>query len=109
MAAGCRGLNRVSQTPARIQKDMGITHAEFRRILPVLFDEEAQLERLENGVRAAWPGRYLVLTLGPERQRRIAQLSLPSTLITIEFFDFSESQRAAFLAHFDRRFQRGGG
>lgn len=87
---------------------MGISHAEFHRIRPALCDD-AEVELLDNGLRARWSNRYLTITLAPETQRRIALLSLPSTLVTIEFFGFTDEQRAAFLAHFDRRFQRGGG
>lgn len=87
---------------------MGITHAEFHRILPGLFTDVVPAVRGPI-VTASWPGRRLVITLGPEQQRRIALLALPRTVITLDFQGFTPDQRDAFLRHFDRRFQRGGG
>ncbi len=98
----------MSPVPERVSKDMGITHADFHRIRPGLFPD-AQVEVFADGLRARWPDRHLVITLAPETRRRIALLSLPSTVVTIEFFGFTAEQRSAFLTHFDRRFQRGGG
>lgn len=95
--------------PHRVIKDMGITHAEFHRILPSLFTDAVPVVQ-GSTVSASWPaGRRLVITLGPEQQRRIALLALPRTLVTLDFQGFTPDQRSAFLRHFDRRFQRGGG
>lgn len=91
-----------------VRKDMGLTHAEFHRILPGLFDDAA-VEVHDTTVIARWPDRWLRIRLAAEQCRRIAMLSLPSTEVSIEFHGFTADQRAAFLGHFDRRFQRGGG
>ena len=94
--------------PHRVIKDMGITHAEFHRILPSLFTDAVPVVQ-GSTVSASWPGRRLVITLGAEQQRRIALLALPRTVVTLDFHGFTPDQRSAFLSHFDRRFQRGGG
>ena len=91
-----------------VRKDMGITHAEFHRILPGLF-HDAEVDIHDTMVIARWPGRWLRIRLAAEQRRRFAMLSLPSTEVSIEFHGFTADQRAVFLGHFDRRFQRGGG
>ncbi|MCH8506096.1 MAG: hypothetical protein LAT50_17505 [Ectothiorhodospiraceae bacterium] len=87
---------------------MGLTHAEFFRIIPGVFTDCVPVIEGRT-IRARWPGRQLMVTLGPEQRRRIALLALPRTEVMLEFRGFSEQQIGEFLAHFDRRFQRGGG
>ncbi|MEQ8495922.1 MAG: hypothetical protein RLW42_17050, partial [Gammaproteobacteria bacterium] len=54
-------------------------------------------------------GRRLVVRLAAERERRIALLRLPVTDVHFEFTAFPAAARDAFLARFDRAFQKGGG
>lgn len=91
-----------------IVKDMGVTHADCRRILPQVAPE-VPLRWRGHTAFARWPDRQVEIELGPEQCRRIASLTLPRTLVTLRFTGFSEATRKAWLSQFDRRFQRGGG
>lgn len=89
--------------------EMGITHADFRRIFPRITADAANTEGdLER--RVAWAdGRALTVTVSPEMIRRIALLRLPYVNINFEFQGFSAAQQADFLTRFDRAFHKGGG
>lgn len=89
--------------------EMGISHADFRRVFPRLVSDAA-FALDADGAKVRWPdGRHLVVSLGPERERRIALLRLPVTDLGFEFAAFSAAARDAFMARFDRAFQKGGG
>ncbi len=49
------------------------------------------------------------IRFSPEAPRRIASLSLPVLRVVVECTDMPEQESRAFLARFDRAFQRGGG
>jgi len=49
------------------------------------------------------------ITLGPERIRQIAKLSIPVTDVTLEFTSYAKVERDAALKLFDRMFQKGEG
>ena len=94
--------------PVTVSKDMGVTHAEFFRLLPRALGTEAYSPHgdrvvLENG------SRRLEITLGPEATRQIALMRVPKTAVTLSFTGYSDVDRAAALALFDRAFQRAGG
>ena len=98
----------MSGGPVTITKDMGVTHAEFFRVLPVALGTEAYSS---DGARVVWEDgtRRLEITVGPEGTRQIALLRLPRTEVALSFSGFSDAARAAALAVFDRAFQRAGG
>ncbi len=89
--------------------EMGISHADFRRIFPRLVsDAESDFDGGRASVR--WQdGSRLVVHLSPEGERRIALLRLPTTDLRFEFHAFTASRCAAFMQRFDRAFQKGGG
>ena len=91
-----------------VTKDMGLRKSEFVQILPALLDG-FEWHRSEDEVTALCGGRQLHVAFGPEAERRIASVTLPRLPVTLTFHGFSEDQKKAFLTHFDRRFQRGGG
>jgi hypothetical protein len=87
---------------------MGVSHREFWQSLPAAVagrDYVVDGDRVTIGVG----GGTVVLTLGPERTRRIAALSLPATVIELRFDGVGEDDRTQFLRRFDIGFQRGGG
>jgi len=49
------------------------------------------------------------ITLGPERIRQIAKLSIPVTDVTLEFTSYAKVERDSALKLFDRMFQKGEG
>ena len=94
--------------PVTISKDMGVTHAEFFRVLPRALGPEAYSRHGARVVRKD-ANRRLEITLGPEATRQIALLRVPTTAVTLSFSEYSDDDRAAALALFDRAFQRAGG
>lgn len=88
--------------------DMAISHAEFRRTLVQAFG--ASVAPLRPGqFRVDLPDGAAHLGLGPESTRRIASLSYPVTLVTIEFDGLAPASADRFMARFHQYFQRGGG
>ena len=95
--------------PLTVDKEMGITHAEFFRVIGRALD--GRPHRVE-GTRvrlAEGDGRRLDITLAAEGERRIAGLALPVTRVRLAFTGYGETEAADLLARFDRWFQRGGG
>lgn len=87
---------------------MGLTHAEFFRILPPVVEGvphriEDNVVRIENGARR------VTLTLGPEVERRLGAMCLPGFELRFGFSDYDKSEVEAFMARFDTVFHRGGG
>lgn len=87
---------------------MGVTHAEFFRVLPAVL---AGFRWCREGdtVHAERNGRRLTIRVGPERERRIALLAIPVTDVVVEFERWPEAQVDAFMDHYEVRFRRGGG
>ena len=87
---------------------MGISHAEFFRLLPKALDSDGYTVA---GTDISFPGdgRSVHISLGPEGERRIALLHIPTTDVTITFDGYDASEVEAFLLHFDHSYQRGGG
>jgi len=100
-------LRRVPVTITHA-REMGITHAELFRLLPRLlqgqvWDGETGLIHVANG------SRQLYIRYQPEGERRIASLRLPVTQMTFDFDGYGNDEAAAFMQHFDKTYQRGGG
>ena len=89
-----------------IEKEMGITHAEFFRIISRVLGDYRQSE---TGVTAEDGARSLDISLAEEGERRIALMRMPKTSVTLTFRGYAAEEIADFLATFDRTFQRGGG
>jgi hypothetical protein len=87
--------------------DMAISHAEFRRTLGQAFG--TSVAAAPGGFRVDLPDGAAHFRLGPETLRRIASLSYPVTLVTIEFEGLPPVAEERFLARFHQYFQRGGG
>lgn len=89
-------------------REMGLTHADFWRLLPRAMGEHPYTVS-GNAVQATVAGGQLEITLGPAEERRIALLRLPYSVVSFTFTGLDELQQQAFKAHFDLHFQRGGG
>ena len=89
-------------------REMGLTHADFWRLLPRAMGEHAYTID-GNVVHATVDGGQLDITLGQPEVRRIALLELPYSVVSFTFTGVEESRQLAFKAHFDLHFQRGGG
>lgn len=94
--------------PVFIEKQMGITHAEFLRLLPrALGTDDFRVSA--NSIEAVLSTGNVRIELGPEGERRIALMRMPMTSVKITLDRISEPDVDAFLARFDRAYQRGGG
>ena len=87
---------------------MGITRAEFLRLLPVAIGNSDY--RIEDE-RAAGEheGRAWSITFVEKPPRRIAQIALPVLEVTIALPNASEHEHATFVERFLRAYQRAGG
>lgn len=94
--------------PVVITKEMALTRAAFFRGIAKALGTEAY-EETSDGVVLDRDDRRLEITLGPERRRKIALMEIEVMGVTLIFSGYSEAERAAALAVFDRAFQRGGG
>lgn len=92
----------------RFEREMGFSHAEFRRALERTY-AGPDLSMREDGADIRHAGGWVRIRLGPEGVRRIALLELPVTTISFTFEGVSAAQRAAFMQHFELYFRRGGG
>ncbi len=91
-----------------IKKQMGISHADFFRLLPHAIQSEDYTVDGDD-ITLAGEGRSLHIFLGPEWERRIALLHIPVTDVTLTFEGYDATAIEAFLLHFDHSYQRGGG
>ena len=107
MAAGRGGVNAGGSTVCG--KEMGYSHAEFRRALPAAVQPFRVIEKDSAFALTDGAGRSVSIVLGPERTRRIASLQIPSTAVDFRFRGFSDEERERFMDRFDRYFRRGGG
>lgn len=96
-------------TPGPVTKEMALTAADFRRSLAILFrDREVVFE----GERAVLTedGRSLAIDFQAREPRVLGKLMvLPRASVTIAFTGYDSAAADAFLAEFDRVFQRAGG
>ena len=92
----------------RYSREMGVTHADFFRILPKAMG--AHPYRVDGlTVRGELGGGSIEITVGPERERRIALLALPYAEVSFTFQGVAPETRESFRRHFELYFQRGGG
>jgi hypothetical protein len=94
--------------PARVVKDMTITHAEFFRTLQPLLPAGRHESSAEGATIQLDDGR-VEIRLGPEGARPLGNFRLPRTLVELRFEGCSPDTVAEFIARFDLRFRRGGG
>lgn len=94
--------------PVTIEKEMGITHAEFFRVIGRALVGRPHVIK-GNRVHITEDGRSLDIALADEQERRIAMIALPITRVRLVFTGYGEAEAAEALAAFDRWFQRGGG
>lgn len=92
----------------RYSREMGLTHADFHRLLPAAMGEHPY--RVEgNRVLAEVADGRLQIVIGPPLVREIASIQLPYCVVSFTFENVSEPQQRAFKEHFDLYFRRGGG
>lgn len=85
-----------------------MSHGDFRRVFPHVVEGEA-LQWLPDGVRVGAGPRCLRIRLGPQSERRIGLLRVPSMEVRFDFDGFRREEVERFMRRFHRHFQRGGG
>lgn len=100
----------MDEAPSRqVHKEMGVTHAEFFRVLPRVVEGMA-VHTEGRIVTASGVGRRVEFVLGEEGRRRVGPtFAMPVTPVDIRLYGFDESAASAFLAKYDHHFFRGGG
>lgn len=89
-------------------KEMGVTHADFFRLLPAAMGEHSY--RIDgHTVHGEVAHGTVVIDIEEQQVRRIALMAIPFAKVNFKFRGVSPEQLKAFTAHFDLRFQRGGG
>ncbi len=91
-----------------VEKEMGFSHAEFRRLLPKAMDgaeiiDEGETFRIGDG------NRLLRIDLSEESERRLGHIRIPVTHVRLTFRGYSEAEIEAALFRFERSFHKGGG
>lgn len=92
-----------------IEREMAITWEDYQRMLPIAAGACPHRVNNRTAIVEFEPGEQFTVTLGVTRQRRIANISLPATPVTIEYEGEALERFQAFLERFDRYYQRGGG
>ncbi|MEA3291443.1 MAG: hypothetical protein U9Q71_03940 [Pseudomonadota bacterium] len=93
----------------QLSKQMGYSHAEFRRTLPAAVSPFRIREKGDDFELSDSAGHAVRIELGPEGMRQIASLQIPTTAVDFHFQNFSSEERKHFMDRFNRYFQRGGG
>ena len=91
-----------------VDKEMALTHNDFFRTLPKALGT-GDYRKIGAKVTHLDGEKRLEITLGPERTRQIAQLSVPATDVRLEFSGYTDAEASEALKLFDRMFQKGGG
>lgn len=94
--------------PTRIVKEMGISHADFFRVLPRLV-RSLKSDIDGNRIHIHEDGRSVEIVLAEEQVRSLGLVRLPFTNVELIFHGFDGAQRKAFIADFELQFFRGGG
>lgn len=89
-------------------REMTITHKDFLRLLPYAL-EQRSFTYANQCVELMEQGRSVRISLGDEMTRKIGVLSLPLTLVELEFEGFEDSEVDKFIRRFDMAYQKGGG
>lgn len=89
-------------------KEMGVSHADFFRIIPRALGT-TDYSRSVTGIVLEDGDKRLEITIGPEGKRTIALLSLPVTTVTLTFSNYNQAELTSALDRFNLYFRRGGG
>ena len=87
---------------------MAVTHGDFFRTLPRALGT-SDFSKSGNKVSLVDGKKRLDIALGPEGERKIAQLAIPVTDVTLTFTGYTDAEAEDALKLFERMFQKGGG
>lgn len=86
---------------------MGYTRDEFVRLVPCVVGDNWQQHG--DQLELQWGQGRVLIRLGADGYRRIANLQLPQISVSFSYEGLSAEERAAFDHRFDRSYQKGGG
>ena len=92
----------------QFSKDMGIVHRDLFRSLPAAVGEHDYEVQGRRVLITIGEGQ-IEISLGEQRERRIALLRLPVTTVTFTVHNLAEDVLNRFMERFDLYFRRGGG
>lgn len=95
-------------TQERFSKEMGVSHADFFRLLPRAMGDTPYSVNGKT-VNGELGSGTVSIEIGEQQERRIALLAIPYAQVTFTFGGVAENERTEFMRYFDLRFQRGGG
>jgi len=87
---------------------MSITAAEFLRLLP-LAAPQGLVSSDEMGALIVDGVRRIQITLSKRADKAHASLTLPQLELCLDFCQHTDEEKSAFINHFERIYQRGGG
>lgn len=88
---------------------MGFARGEFLRALPAAVAPFCVERKSDSVYVLRHGGERVALTLRAESARALGALTLPVTVVRLEFFGFSRARYAEFFGRYQRRMQKGGG
>jgi len=105
------------------RKDLGITHADFRRIYPrvcdgkgvtsefsesgklsTIFEPSIALQTIDDQLKIG-----IFVKVSGERLRQVGSLKFPYVELVFGFSGLTQREIDSFMGRFDRAFQKGGG
>ena len=99
----------MNSDPIVIQKQMGITHSEFMRLLPRALGSEDYIVNDKVIDYSPKPDASFNIQLGTESVRQIALMKMPTMPVTLTISGIDDDERAVILLRFNSAYQRGGG
>ena len=94
--------------PVIIEKEMGVTHEEFFRVMARALN--GRKHAIKPGGVVIDDGRQrLEIAISEESRRKIALFSLPVTQVKLTFDGYAATEIDETIAWFDHHFRRGGG
>ena len=106
-------MDKFTQTAddaTELVRDMAGTHADFLRLLPRAVQDRPYKVTGDAIEIVSGNAAHIEISLGLQGVRRIGPtVALPITSVRYRFTGMSRQEIAAFLADFDRYYQRGGG
>lgn len=91
-----------------IQRQMALDHREFLRSLRPLL-QGCEWRQRGDRVHIHTADGEVVVTLQPTTVQPLGALRLPRTRVELDLRALDDESAAAFMARFERAFQRGGG
>lgn len=98
----------MTQSEHVVDKEMGFSHAEFRRLLPKAMGDAEIIDEGET-FHIGDGERNLRIELSEESERRLGHIRIPVTHVRLTYTGYTEAEIETALKKFWLAFQKGGG